>query len=94
MNNDPQLSETWLEIHSEIEALRQKAKAAAILQIRLLMTQYGILPSDLRGVGSVSPCRNSKPEYWNPQTGQTWTGRGRMPKWLVGKDPESYRIAR
>lgn len=30
-------------------------------------------------------------KYRNPETGQTWSGRGRAPKWVVG-DKASYLI--
>ncbi|WP_174419457.1 H-NS histone family protein [Burkholderia diffusa] len=93
MNMDPQLSEKLLEIHSEIEALNRKAKAAAIMQVTQLMTRYGILISDLKDVEHALPARRAKAKYWNPKTGQTWSGRGRIPKWLVGRDLDAYRIA-
>lgn len=31
------------------------------------------------------------PRYRNPETGETWTGRGRAPKWVVG-DKSAYLI--
>ncbi|UVE69939.1 H-NS histone family protein [Burkholderia pyrrocinia] len=89
---DQHLSEKLLEIRSEIDALNRKAKAAAIAQVVQLMTQYGIVPSDLKAIEYESPLRKAKVKYWNPQTGQTWSGRGRIPRWLVGKDLEAYRI--
>ena len=27
-------------------------------------------------------------QFKNPETGETWTGRGRAPRWLDGKDKE------
>lgn len=92
MDHDPQLTERWLEIHAEIEALRRKAKAAAIMQIELLMTQYGISPGELKGGDGAPAHRKPKARYWNPETGQTWSGRGRMPKWLVGRELASHLI--
>lgn len=89
---DPQLTEKLLEIQSEIDALNRKAKAAAIVQIVQLMTRYGILTSDLKGLEHELPVRRAKAKYWNPTTGQTWSGRGRIPKWLAGKDLEAFRI--
>ncbi len=32
------------------------------------------------------------PKYRDPQTGATWTGRGRTPRWLDGKKPEDFLI--
>ena len=31
------------------------------------------------------------PQYRDPATGKTWSGRGRQPAWIVG-DKESYKI--
>jgi hypothetical protein len=38
-----------------------------------------------------------KPQYLNPVTGETWSGRGRMATWLkrkhdAGEDIEKYRV--
>ncbi|WP_165841817.1 H-NS histone family protein [Paraburkholderia unamae] len=33
-----------------------------------------------------------KPKYRNPETGQTWSGTGRPPRWMLGDDREQYRI--
>jgi len=32
------------------------------------------------------------PKYRDPETGQTWSGRGRAPKWIVG-DKSEYLIS-
>jgi len=32
------------------------------------------------------------PKYKNPATGETWTGRGKAPKWIAGKDRSKYAI--
>jgi DNA-binding protein H-NS len=31
-------------------------------------------------------------KYRDPNSGQTWTGRGRSPKWLEGKDKKQFLI--
>lgn len=41
-------------------------------------------PSKLKG-------RKLEPKYRDPETGKTWAGRGRLPKWMVW-DKEAYRI--
>src|SRR5205823_4669046 len=33
-----------------------------------------------------------QPKYRDPKTGKTWTGHGRAPNWLVGKNREKYAI--
>ncbi|HDR8974573.1 TPA: H-NS histone family protein [Burkholderia vietnamiensis] len=32
------------------------------------------------------------PKYMNPKTGQTWSGRGRQPLWMKGRNAEDFRI--
>jgi DNA-binding protein H-NS len=32
------------------------------------------------------------PKYKNPVTGETWTGRGKAPKWIAGKDRSKFAI--
>jgi DNA-binding protein H-NS len=32
------------------------------------------------------------PKYRDPATGQTWTGRGKPPKWIADQDREKFAI--
>ena len=32
------------------------------------------------------------PKYRNPATGETWTGRGKAPKWIQNQDREQFAI--
>lgn len=73
-------------IERQIRDAKSAAKADAIAQVRKLMTQHDLTPSDLvaqvkgkRGVGSGSKV---KPKYRDPGSGATWSGRGLKPKWL------------
>jgi DNA-binding protein H-NS len=52
-------------------------------------------------ITSSSSARSSKPskaksrvaaQFKNPEAGETWTGRGRAPRWLDGKDKEQFCI--
>lgn len=36
--------------------------------------------------------RKIEPKYRDPETGKTWAGRGRTPKFMQGKDKEAFRI--
>ncbi|MFP3741092.1 H-NS family nucleoid-associated regulatory protein, partial [Burkholderia sp. SIMBA_019] len=31
-------------------------------------------------------------KYQDPKTGNTWSGRGKPPKWIVGKNRERFLI--
>ncbi|MCX7660857.1 H-NS histone family protein [Caldimonas sp.] len=75
------------ELEKKIEAARKQELAEAMAQIKSLMAQYGITVADLAGKGSTGKSSAGKgvkvaPKYRNPATGETWTGRGRQPKWV------------
>lgn len=33
------------------------------------------------------------PKYRNPETGDTWTGRGREPGWIKGKNRDEFALS-
>ena len=81
-------------LQKQAEQAREKEIAAVVTQIKQMMTEYGIQPTDLgmpakrkRKAGAPAA-----PKFQNPQTGETWTGRGRAPKWLDGKDRAKFAI--
>lgn len=92
---------TYKDLQSQIEKLQKQADQArekelqtVVAQIRGIMSEYGIQPSDL-GITSRRKRKTGStvaPKYANPQTGETWTGRGRAPKWIDGKDRTKFAI--
>jgi DNA-binding protein H-NS len=36
--------------------------------------------------------RKPDPKFMNPETGETWTGRGKTPKWLQGRRKSRFAI--
>jgi DNA-binding protein H-NS len=59
------------------------------------MRDYGLTIADLGTVTKAKPVKTRAPvptKYRDDATGQTWTGRGRAPKWLEGKDKNQYLI--
>ncbi|MCW2858270.1 MAG: histone family protein nucleoid-structuring protein [Marmoricola sp.] len=83
------------ELQKLAEAARQKETAAAREQIAALMREHGLTVSDLAGKkisNAVQPRGTVAAKYRDNATGQTWTGRGRAPKWLEGKDRNQYLI--
>jgi len=70
---------------SERHELRQKMEELAC--------EYGFSVGDLFGRGKGSKVA---PKYRNPKdASQTWTGRGRRPRWMVeaGGNPKRFLIA-
>jgi DNA-binding protein H-NS len=92
---------TYKELQDQIAALQSKAEETraqeldgAIHQIKALMHEYGIAVDDLK---TTTKKKEKKPKLksnvqFQDAHGNTWSGRGRMPDWLKGKDKENFRV--
>lgn len=90
---------TYKEIQAKIEDLQKQAAAqreselgAAIQRIKEMMSEYGITVADLQSSKKAGSKKSSVVQFRNSETGDTWSGRGRMPNWLSGKDKEQFRV--
>lgn len=93
---------TYKELQAEIRELQAKAEkarqdelASAIAEIKAKIQEYGLTEADLFSSGKKTRSIGGstvKPKYRNPETGETWTGRGKPPKWIAGKDRAAYLI--
>ena len=78
-------------------ALREKdEKTAARKELEARAAELGFSLDELIGGKQESDTKKLRtpvpPKYKNPETGDTWTGRGRAPKWLEGNNKEDYKI--
>jgi len=83
------------ELQAKAEAARHAEVAEAKAKIKAIMSEYGLTVADLGGASKQAPKTPRKPveiKYKDEATGDTWTGRGRAPKWLEGKDKNQYLI--
>lgn len=97
---------TYKELQNQIEKLQREAEqarrneiSAAIAEIQAKMDEYGISPEDL-GFGAGAKRKAAKttrrpvaPKYRNDSTGETWSGRGKPPKWMAGRDKSQFLIS-
>ena len=86
------------QLQAEAEALRKQEKATVVAQIKQTMLEHGIDLSDLQGrQGRQGPHSTMgtrvAPKYRNAQTGETWTGRGKKPRWLAAELANGRKIA-
>jgi hypothetical protein len=85
--------------------LRQTEVKAVIAQLKKTIDEYGLTADELglgavkakapRSAGKSAGTRKSAgvAKYRDPQSGQTWTGRGRPPAWIAGaKDRDAFLI--
>lgn len=91
------------EIDEQIAKLRQDERNAVIVDIKRLIKNYGLTYEALFGSDSdtdVSASRKRSPakvKFIGPGNDQSWTGRGRTPRWLMnlmnqGHTKEEYAV--
>lgn len=85
-------------LEAQIAAARQNEVSGAVKEIRDLVAEFGLTAQDIfpsgrrgraasTGAGSVGVAK-----YRDPATGATWTGRGKPPNWINGKDRAPFLI--
>lgn len=84
-------------LEKQIAEARHNETASAVAQVLSLiadfdLTQEDIFPSGKPRAVAKRPGAKVAPKYRNPQTGDTWTGRGKPPKWIQDKDRAVFAI--
>ncbi len=82
---------TYKELKAQAEALLQQAEAArraeiaaVVAEIQARMKEFGITLADMKGGAKKTKSGAAvAAKYRNPATGESWSGRGRAPKWLA-----------
>ena len=96
-------------LEKQAEELRRQELKTVIAQVRQVISDYGLSAADLglsgaRTRATAAGRQRAAPagrrvsagvaKYRDPKTGQTWTGHGRPPAWIVAaKDREAFLIA-
>ncbi|MEN9996435.1 MAG: hypothetical protein RL462_1211 [Pseudomonadota bacterium] len=99
------MSSTYKELLKQRDALEQAIAQArelelaeAVRQARQLIAEFGLSVQDVfpaeRGASKVKGTTSAKvaAKFRDPATGQTWTGRGKSPKWIEGQDRVKFLI--
>lgn len=83
-------------LEQKISEARKTELSEAVSKVRALVAEYGLSAEDV-----FPPAKSSRaagqggkvaPKYRDPATGQTWTGRGKAPKWIQNEDREKFAI--
>lgn len=68
-----------------------------INDVKQKIADYGFTLAEL-GLSRVKAGKIGRPragvaaKYRDPETGATWSGRGKPPRWIAGKDREQFAI--
>ena len=102
------MTTSYKELLQQREALEQAIANArahelseAVRRARELVAEFGLTVQDVfpsgranaKSAGKSNSGTKVAPKYRDPASGQTWTGRGKAPKWIDGQDRAKYLIA-
>lgn len=79
----------------KIAQARAEQAGTALARVRDLVAEFGFTAQQVFP-WTPEPVRREKPKaqirFRNPLTGAGWSGLGREPKWLAGKDRSAYAV--
>lgn len=85
---------------AKLQALADQARQDEVVEarrkVRELMDAHKLSPSDFaepnKKVKQTPKKVTVQAKYRDPDSGATWTGRGRAPRWLNGRNKEQFLI--
>lgn len=83
------------DLEQQIKEARSRELADAVAKVRDLIAEFGLTAEDVFPPArsrSANAGAKVAPKYRDPASGQTWTGRGKPPKWIADQDREKFAI--
>lgn len=84
-------------LEQQIAEARAREVAQALSQVHALIAEFELGPQEVfppskSGRAAAKSVSKVAPKYRNPATGETWTGRGKAPKWIEGQERGQFLI--
>ncbi|WP_081070869.1 H-NS histone family protein [Burkholderia territorii] len=76
-------------IEVQISEERFRYRKKVLSEILVAIEEFRFVPDE---VFSSREKRKIRPLYFNPKTGETWSGRGKEPLWIRGKDRRMFEL--
>lgn len=80
-------------LDAQIDAAKANARTTALVEIKRLVGEFDITSQEIYGATRVQTRQRPPAKYRDPESGATWSGRGRPPAWIEGKDRARFQIA-
>ncbi|OXJ06790.1 H-NS family nucleoid-associated regulatory protein [Burkholderia sp. AU6039] len=80
-------------LEAEIQTAMAEAREAALTEVKRLIGEFTFSAREIFGMSEGRKRRPTQARYRDPCTGATWSGLGRPPSWIVGKDRAQFLIA-
>ena len=99
MSTYAELTKKINELQKEAAELKKQERKGVIAEIRTKIAEFDLTATDLGLTGgkAVKGSKSVAAKYRNPETGETWSGRGLAPKWIKtaensGKNRDAFLI--
>lgn len=77
-------------LEQQIAVAHKAAAARALDEVHALVAKFGFTAQQ---VFPWKPAPQKAPaKYRDPVTGATWSGKGRVPKWIAGKERGAFEV--
>lgn len=76
----------------EIEKARLTERGEVITAIREKMRLHEITIAELQDYSPKRARQRAEVRYRDPDSGATWSGRGKPPRWIAGKDRAAFQV--
>lgn len=84
------------ELEQRIQKIREQERAQAIEQVRAIVQKNDLSVADVFSNSKANrqpgAAKKVAIKYMNKATGETWTGRGKPPRWIQGLDREQFKV--
>ncbi|WP_350029314.1 MULTISPECIES: H-NS histone family protein [unclassified Caballeronia] len=79
-------------LERQLNEAKEQETQLVLKEIVQKMRQYGISLNELFGPKSGAQRADAPAKYRDPVSGATWSGRGRAPQWIAGKDRDEFLV--
>ena len=79
-------------LDAEIANIQKVEKSKILAQVRELVAAHGLTSQEVFGGSKGIKTGSVAIKYRHPTTGQTWTGRGKQPRWIAGQDKAQFSV--
>lgn len=83
-------------LEQQIGEARRRELSDAVSQVRGLVAEFGLTADDVfppaKATRTATGGAKVAPKFRDPATGNTWTGRGKAPKWIQNEDRQKFVI--
>ncbi|SEB97148.1 DNA-binding protein H-NS [Burkholderia sp. WP9] len=76
----------------QLAEAKERETQHVLQEIAQKMREYGITLDELMGRKPSAHPPESSAKYRDPVSGSTWSGRGRVPAWIAGKDRNEFLV--